>query len=106
MAVNKPGDKAMTGPELKQLRTVLGNAIGRRLSLVDMAKLCGLSPVTLPIPYGNGRTALGPPPGRWRPCFLSSPLPTAMVAIRRSTSSFLDGQRRASADELHVPSTC
>jgi DNA-binding transcriptional regulator YiaG len=45
MAVNKPVvDKAMTGPELKQLRTVLGDAIGRRLSLVDMAKVCGLSP--------------------------------------------------------------
>lgn len=40
MAVDEP----MTGPELKQLRAVLGDAIGRRLSLVDMAKLCGLSP--------------------------------------------------------------
>jgi DNA-binding transcriptional regulator YiaG len=45
MAVNKPVvDKAMTGSELKQLRTVLGDAIGRRLSLVDTAKVCGLSP--------------------------------------------------------------
>jgi DNA-binding transcriptional regulator YiaG len=45
IAVNKPvGDKAITGPELKQLRAVLGDAVGRQLSLVDMAKLCGLSP--------------------------------------------------------------
>jgi hypothetical protein len=34
----------MTGPELRQLRTDLGEAIGRPLSAADMAKLCGLSP--------------------------------------------------------------
>ncbi|CAN7379129.1 hypothetical protein LJR220_003373 [Bradyrhizobium sp. LjRoot220] len=34
----------MTGPELKQLRHDLGDAIGRRLTLADMAKLCGLAP--------------------------------------------------------------
>ena len=45
MAVNKPaGNQAIAGPELKQLRGALGDAIGHRLSLVDMAKLCGLSP--------------------------------------------------------------
>ena len=32
----------MTGPELKQLRTDLGEALGRQLSPADMAKLCGL----------------------------------------------------------------
>ena len=32
----------MTGPELKQLRQDLGDAIGRSLSTADMAKLCGL----------------------------------------------------------------
>ena len=32
----------MTGPELKQLREDLGEAIGRLLSAADMAKLCGL----------------------------------------------------------------
>jgi hypothetical protein len=32
----------VTGPELKQLRQDLGDAIGRRLSVADMAKLCGL----------------------------------------------------------------
>ncbi len=32
----------MTGPELKQLREDLGEAIGRELTLADMAKLCGL----------------------------------------------------------------
>jgi hypothetical protein len=34
----------VTGPELKQLRQDLGDAIGRPLSRADMAKLCGLEP--------------------------------------------------------------
>jgi hypothetical protein len=34
----------MTGPELKQLREDLGDAIGRPLSAADMAKLSGLAP--------------------------------------------------------------
>jgi hypothetical protein len=32
----------LTGPELKQLRKDLGDAIGRSLSAADMARLCGL----------------------------------------------------------------
>lgn len=32
----------MTGPEFKQLRADLGEAIGRPLTAADMAKLCGL----------------------------------------------------------------
>ena len=32
----------MTGPELKQLRHDLGDAIGQRLSTADMARICGL----------------------------------------------------------------
>ena len=32
----------MTGPELKRLREDLGEAIGRPLTVTDMAKLCGL----------------------------------------------------------------
>jgi hypothetical protein len=32
----------VTGSELKQLRQDLGDAIGRPLSVADMAKLCGL----------------------------------------------------------------
>jgi hypothetical protein len=34
----------MTGPELKQLRVDLGEAIGQRLSTADMARICGLAP--------------------------------------------------------------
>jgi hypothetical protein len=34
----------VTGPELKQLRSDLGEAIGKSLSVADMAKLCGLAP--------------------------------------------------------------
>src|SRR3984957_15440621 len=37
-----PRTAAVTGPELKQLRQDLGEAIGRPLSAADMAKLCGL----------------------------------------------------------------
>jgi hypothetical protein len=33
----------VTGAELKQLRVDLGDAIGRTLSVSDMAKLCGLA---------------------------------------------------------------
>jgi hypothetical protein len=33
----------VTGPEFKQLRIDLGEAIGRPLTAADMAKLCGLS---------------------------------------------------------------
>ena len=34
----------MTGPELKRLREDLGEAIGRPLTVADMAKLCSLPP--------------------------------------------------------------
>ncbi|MGY4474310.1 hypothetical protein [Bradyrhizobium sp. USDA 3364] len=33
----------MTGPELRKLREHLGEAIGRKLTVADMAKLCGLT---------------------------------------------------------------
>jgi len=33
----------VTGPELKQLRNDLGEAIGKSLSVADMARLCGLA---------------------------------------------------------------
>jgi hypothetical protein len=36
------GQAIVTGPEFKQLRTDLGEAIGRPLTAADMAKLCGL----------------------------------------------------------------
>src|SRR5690349_21070197 len=37
------GEQAIvTGPEFKQLRIDLGEAIGRQLTAADMAKLCGL----------------------------------------------------------------
>jgi hypothetical protein len=38
------GEQAIvTGPEFRQLRIDLGEAIGRPLTAADMAKLCGLS---------------------------------------------------------------
>jgi DNA-binding transcriptional regulator YiaG len=42
--VSNKGITAVTGPELKQLRQHLSDAIGRPLSAADMAKLCGLTP--------------------------------------------------------------
>lgn len=32
----------MTGPELKQLREDIGEALGRRMTIADMARICGL----------------------------------------------------------------
>lgn len=43
----------MTGPDLKQLRHDLGDAIGRRLSLADMARICGLAD-----PERNGKDTM------------------------------------------------
>jgi transcriptional regulator with XRE-family HTH domain len=40
----------MTGAEMKDIRHGLSEAIGRRLSLADMAKLCGVKD-----PEGNGK---------------------------------------------------
>jgi DNA-binding transcriptional regulator YiaG len=40
--ISRAGSKIVTGAELKQLRRDLGEAIGRELSVADMAKLCGL----------------------------------------------------------------
>jgi DNA-binding transcriptional regulator YiaG len=42
--VDLPKGRPVTGPELKQLRKDLSDAIGRPLSAADMAKLCGLAP--------------------------------------------------------------
>jgi hypothetical protein len=58
----------MTGPEFKQLRNDLGDAIGRPLSAADMAKLCGLPP-------GDGATTIR----RWE---VSGPGGTAAELLR------------------------
>jgi hypothetical protein len=58
----------MTGPELKQLRNDLGDAIGRTLSAADMAKLCGLAP-------GNGADTMR----RWE---VSGPSGSAAELLR------------------------
>jgi hypothetical protein len=43
-SISLDGSVIVTGSELKQLRTDLGEAIGKTLSAADMAKLCGLAP--------------------------------------------------------------
>jgi hypothetical protein len=40
----QPGTPPVTGPELKQLRKDLSDALGKQLSAADMAELCGLAP--------------------------------------------------------------
>ncbi|WP_407168427.1 hypothetical protein [Bradyrhizobium sp. ORS 111] len=58
----------MTGPELKKLRDDLGEAIGRKLTAADMAKLCGL-------PAGGGADTIR----RWE---VSGPSPQATELLR------------------------
>ena len=50
----------MTGAELKQLRVDIGEAIGRPLSIGDMAKLCGLPPETGPATIVEWEAGAGP----------------------------------------------
>ncbi|WP_407150316.1 helix-turn-helix domain-containing protein [Bradyrhizobium sp. ORS 86] len=58
----------MTGPELKKLREDLGEAIGRKLTATDMAKLCGL-------PGAGGADTIR----RWE---VSGPSPQAAELLR------------------------
>jgi hypothetical protein len=50
----------VTGPELKQLREDLAEAIGRPLSVGDMAKLCGLPLETGPATIAEWEAGAGP----------------------------------------------
>jgi hypothetical protein len=54
------GGPGVTGAELKQLREDLGEAIGRPLSVGDMAKLCGLPPETGPATIAKWEAGAGP----------------------------------------------
>lgn len=68
------GSIAVTGPELRQLRKDLGEAIGRDLSAADMARLCNLPP-------GNGADMIR----RWE---VSGPsVPAAKVLSVLATAS-------------------
>jgi len=53
----------MTGVQLRQLREDLGEAIGRPLSVNDIAKLCGLPPEgggDIILEWENGGGPIGP----------------------------------------------
>ena len=54
------GGPEVTGAELKQLREDLGEAIGRPLSVGDMATLCGLPPETGPATIVKWEAGAGP----------------------------------------------
>jgi hypothetical protein len=58
----------MTGPELKQLRNDLSDALGRKLTAADMARLCGL-------PEKGGADTIR----RWE---VSGPSPSATKVLR------------------------
>ncbi|MCC8963739.1 hypothetical protein H8A95_15825 [Bradyrhizobium sp. Pear76] len=50
----------MTGDELKDIREDLGNAIGRRLSVADMAKIVGMAPANGADTWRKWETGAGP----------------------------------------------
>jgi hypothetical protein len=50
----------MTGNEMKAIRQGLSEALGRRLSLADMAKLCGLAPANGADTYRKWEDGDGP----------------------------------------------
>lgn len=58
----------MTGPELKQLRSDLSDALARKLTAADMAKLCGL-------PENGGADTIR----RWE---VSGPTPAVTKVLR------------------------
>jgi hypothetical protein len=60
----------MTGPELKQLRSDLSDALERKLTATDMARLCGL-----PQPEKAGADTIR----RWE---VSGPTPSATKVLR------------------------
>jgi DNA-binding transcriptional regulator YiaG len=47
----------MTGDELKDIRREIGDAIGRRLSIADMARICGIERIDT---YRNWEEGDGP----------------------------------------------
>jgi len=67
----------MTGPELKQLREDIGAAIGRRLSVADMAKIAGLAPANGGDTWRKWEDGAGP----------SGPVATLMSIFRLACSS-------------------
>jgi hypothetical protein len=67
----------MTGPELKQLRADLGGAIGRRLSVADMAKIAGLAPANGADTWRKWEDGAGP----------SGPVATLMSILRLASNS-------------------
>ena len=69
----------MTGSELKDLRHSLGDAIGRRLSLADMAKLCGLAPANGADTWRKWEDGAGP----------SGPVAALMSILRLACNSEL-----------------
>jgi hypothetical protein len=67
----------MTGPDLKQLRISLGEAIGRRLSVADMAKIAGLAPANGADTWRKWEDGAGP----------SGPVATLMSILRLASNS-------------------
>lgn len=67
----------MTGPELKQLRDDLADAIGRPISAADMARLCGL-------PAGNGAETIR----RWEVTGPSAPVEQKLRVLAMASDRY------------------
>ena len=80
----------MTGPELKQLRSDLSDALKRELTAAYMAKLCGL-------PEKGGADTIR----RWE---VSGPTPSATKVLRGAPDTFLTTAKfAANGAELRQP---
>jgi hypothetical protein len=67
----------MTGPELKQLRIDLSEAVGRELTAADMAKLCGL-------PQGEGNVTIK----RWEVAGPSAPAAKVLRVLAMASERY------------------
>jgi hypothetical protein len=68
----------LTGAELKQLRHDLGDAIGMRLSVADMAKICGLAPANGADTWRKWEDGAGP----------SGPVASLMSILQLASTSY------------------
>lgn len=82
----------MTGPELKQLREDLGDAIGRPLSAADMAKLSGL-------PQAGGADTIR----RWEVTGPSGPVSELLGILAMASDRYLILENFNVFDRFNIP---
>ena len=82
----------MTGPELRQLRNDLGEAIGRSLSAANMAKLCSLPP-------GNGADTIR----RWEVVGPSAPAAKVLSVLATASDRYPIPENFNVFDRFNIP---